>query len=758
MKTSLRLTAIASIAVAYLAAAKLGFTVALTAEQVTPIFPPAGLALSALLVFGPRVWPGILLGAFLANVTTHEPVLVALAIAVGNTLEAIIAARLLRRFARFDQTLDTLQHALGLVVFGALASTLVAATIGVTSLCLGGVQPWTAFGPLWLTWWLGDAAGDLLIVPALLTWYAWRDAPRRRIGELGLLLVGLALTGAGVFAGPFRDAAAAHHSLEYIVFPFLIWAAIRFGTAGAAAANIVTASIAIWGTVQGFGPYAVGDVTGHLLFLQLFLAVVATTGLLLGATISERTAALRRRNAEHAVTRVLADAASGEEAIQRIIDVIDTDLDWDIGLWWSVDPEARRLRCAEIRCQRATRFPRFEHISQTRIFEPGERLPGHVWAYAAPQWIPDVLKEHDVPRLQAAAAEGLHGAFAFPISVGHEVLGVFEFFSRSVRRPDDDLLWMFTAIGAEVGQFLSRKRMEHQIQESEARKAGMLNAALDCIITVDQHARIVEFNPAAERTFGYRSAEIVGRPVVDVLVPEAERARCREQLAHCRTSGAESVTGRRLEVVGMRADGTRFPAELSITKISSAAGPLFTGFLRDITRQKRRANQLAFRATHDGLTKLLNRSAFMDRLKEAVHHAREVGGSIAILFIDLDQFKALNDSLGHLVGDRLLVETARRLRRCVRPGDAVARLGGDEFAILLERVIDADAVLAMADRVKADLDRSFAHGGAQLKLSASVGIAMSDRDGDRPEDLLRTADAAMYRAKAASAGRGASAK
>jgi diguanylate cyclase (GGDEF)-like protein/PAS domain S-box-containing protein len=753
MKTSLRLTAIVSIALAYLAAAKLGFTLAFTAEQVTPIFPPTGLALSALLVFGPRVWPGILLGAFLANITTHEPVLVALAIAGGNTLEAIVAARLLRRFARFEQTLDTLQHALGLVVFGAVASTIVAATIGVTSLCVGGVQPWTAFGPLWLTWWLGDAAGDLLIVPALLTWYVWRDAPRRRIGELGLLLGGLAVTCAGVFAGPFRDAAAAHHSLDYIVFPFLIWAAIRFGTAGAAAANIVTASIATWGTVHGFGPYGVGDIAGHLLFLQLFLAVVSATGLLLGATVSERTAALVRRNAEHAVTRVLADAASGEEAIQRILDVINTDLDWDIGLWWSVDPQARRLRCAEIRCHRHTRFPQFEHISRTRTFDPGERLPGHVWAYAAPQWIPDVLKEHDVPRLQAAAAEGLHGAFAFPISVGHEVLGVFEFCSRGVRRPDDDLLWMFTAIGAEVGQFLSRKRMERLIHESEARKAGMLNAALDCIITVDQHGRVVEFNPAAERTFGYRSAEIVGRRVVDVLVPEAERERCREHLDHCRASGGESVTGRRLEVVGMRADGTRFPAELSITQTSSAAGPLFTGFLRDITRQKRRANQLAFRATHDGLTKLLNRSAFMDRVKEAVLHAREVGGSIAMLFIDLDHFKALNDSLGHLVGDRLLVETGRRLRRCVRPGDAVARLGGDEFAILLERVIDADAVLAMADRVKGDLDRSFVHAGAEVTLSASVGIAMSDRDGDRPEDLLRTADAAMYRAKAAGASR-----
>ena len=175
--------------------------------------------------------------------------------------------------------------------------------------------------------------------------------------------------------------------------------------------------------------------------------------------------------------------------------------------------------------------------------------------------------------------------------------------------------------------------------------------------------------------------------------------------------------------------------------------------MRDITRQKRRAKQLAFRATHDGLTKLLNRSAFMDRLKDAVLHAREVGGSIAILFIDLDQFKAFNDRLGHLVGDRLLVETARRLRRCVRPGDVVARLGGDEFAILLERVIDATDASNMADRIRRDLNRSFAVDDDEVRLSASIGIAINGHDGDRPHDLLRTADADMYRAKAAGAGR-----
>ena len=132
---------------------------------------------------------------------------------------------------------------------------------------------------------------------------------------------------------------------------------------------------------------------------------------------------------------------------------------------------------------------------------------------------PRRLKERDVPRLQAAAADGLHGAFAFPVSVGREVLGVFEFCSRGVRRPDDDLLWMFNAIGAQVGQFLARKGMEQQIHESEARKAGMLNGALDCVITVDQSGVIVEFNPAAERTFGYRSGEVIGQLFIDVLIP-----------------------------------------------------------------------------------------------------------------------------------------------------------------------------------------------------------------------------------------------
>jgi diguanylate cyclase (GGDEF)-like protein len=201
-------------------------------------------------------------------------------------------------------------------------------------------------------------------------------------------------------------------------------------------------------------------------------------------------------------------------------------------------------------------------------------------------------------------------------------------------------------------------------------------------------------------------------------------------------------------MVGRRANGSEFPVEISIAQVPSAAGLMFTGFIRDITQQKRMVKQLAFRASHDGLTKVLNRAAFIDAVKVAAARTREhAGGLIAVLFIDLNRFKAMNDSRGHAVGDRVLLETARRLRQSVRPGDTVARLGGDEFAILLERIAGEGDAAAVAERVTEALDQPFAIEGEALALSASIGIAVSDVTGSRPDDLLRAADAAMYREK-----------
>src|SRR5262249_15554274 len=161
----------------------------------------------------------------------------------------------------------------------------------------------------------------------------------------------------------------------------------------------------------------------------------------------------------------------------------------------------------------------FIEASRQQRFDPGVGLPGRVWSTGQPTWITDVVADGNFPRFPCAKGEGLHGAFACPIAVGSDVLGVIEFFSREVREPDADLLEMRAGAGGQIGQFLRRQQAEAELRRSEARKAAMLAAALDAIITIDHDERIVEFNPAAERIFGYPRAAALGRRLSELIIP-----------------------------------------------------------------------------------------------------------------------------------------------------------------------------------------------------------------------------------------------
>ena len=177
---------------------------------------------------------------------------------------------------------------------------------------------------------------------------------------------------------------------------------------------------------------------------------------------------------------------------------------------------------------------------------------------------------------------------------------------------------------------------------------------------------------------------------------------------------------------------------------------MFTAFLRDITERKQMVGELAFRATHDGLTNMLNSAAFMERLTVAARQANIGGRSdVAVLFVDLNRFKTINDEYGHAIGDLLLAAIARRIRTSVRPGDSIARLGGDEFGVLLEDVTDEAAVAAVVHRIQSGLNKPFHLSGHQILASASVGTSLASQHGSRPEDLLRAADASMYLSKTA---------
>ena len=292
-------------AATYFAAAKLGLSVASIAEQVTLVWPPTGLALAAVLLLGYRAWPGIALGAFLANVTAHETVLAAAGISAGNTLEAVAGAWFLRR-VELRLTLDRLRDVLALFAC-AVGSTAVSATIGVASLCIGGVHPWSRFEGLWSAWWVGDAMADLLVAPLLLLWNrpanVWPE--RKRRAEAAALLAAGIFVAVVVFAGPPAMIPRVY-PLHYAAFPIVVWGAMRYGQLGASTVTFVVSSIAIAAAAAGLGPFSSSTAHESLLMLQLFLAVVATTGLLLGAAIAERNRAEGCRAADYAALELSA--------------------------------------------------------------------------------------------------------------------------------------------------------------------------------------------------------------------------------------------------------------------------------------------------------------------------------------------------------------------------------------------------------------------------------------------------------------------
>ncbi len=278
-----------ALAAVYFVASKIGFLMAFEAEQVTVVWPPTGIALAAVLFFGYRAWPGIALGAFLTNVTAHEPTLTALGIAIGNTLEVVIGAYLCRRVG-FDNSLARVKDVLSLVIFSAIFSTMVSATIGVTSLCLGHVQLWTAYHSLWMIWWLGDATGALIFAPVLLIWSNRRSYDSFRqynMWEAFALALGMIITSLGIFTEPLSMGIIGHVFI-YLIFPFTIWAALRFGQHGTTSVTLAASIIAIWATMHGSGPFTTVSLDQSLNFLQIFMAVVAVTGLLLGSAITER--------------------------------------------------------------------------------------------------------------------------------------------------------------------------------------------------------------------------------------------------------------------------------------------------------------------------------------------------------------------------------------------------------------------------------------------------------------------------------------
>src|SRR5947199_2669139 len=310
------------LAAVYFAAGKLGLKLAHVNASATAIWPSTGISLAAFLILGYRVWPAILAGAFLVNLTTAGAAVTSLAIAAGNTLEGVVGSYLVTRFAAGKQAFQRAQDIFKFAVLAGMVSPMISATVGVTTLAVVGLASWKTYGSIWSTWWLGDAVGGVVFTPLVLLWCEnprvhWS---REQITQLALLCLGSFSTGWIVFGGRF-DFSVENYPLEFLCIPFLVWGAFRFGRQKAVTAIFALAAIATWGTAHGFGPFARESQNTSLLLLQSFVGVMAVTSMPLAAAFSEP-----KRAADYGRQLLVTDPLTGLANYRRLLDTLDSEI------------------------------------------------------------------------------------------------------------------------------------------------------------------------------------------------------------------------------------------------------------------------------------------------------------------------------------------------------------------------------------------------------------------------------------------------
>lgn len=392
-----------------------------------------------------------------------------------------------------------------------------------------------------------------------------------------------------------------------------------------------------------------------------------------------------------------------------------------------------------------------------------------------------VVAEYD--RMPNATPElvalGVKTAMAAPLWVEGEVAAVLAVGYLEHRHIDGREIAAAEALAAHGSRVLESATMLRRERLGAARLSALLQATPDALVTIDRAGTIVEASAQCAAVFGHSPEQLVGRPL-EVLVPERLRARHTAEVRGflARPSGARARAP--LEVQALRADGSEFPAEISLSYAEAAGEIYVVAATRDVTERKLAVEDLAYRASHDRLTGLFNRSGFVERLDAALARAAAGCPPVTVCLLDVDRFKLVNDSLGHSVGDLLLVEVAERLRSLMSPPEAptgapdlptgapdpptgaveipsspqvsLARFGGDEFAVLAEGLGGAGEAESFAQSLLGAFERPFVMDGIEVYASASAGVVLG-ASGDDTATLLQYVDAALYRAKDAGRGR-----
>ncbi|HEU4707903.1 MAG TPA: EAL domain-containing protein [Methylophilaceae bacterium] len=822
----LLLTALAFV---YWAGAQIGLLFTTLGTYASLIWPSAGVSLAALLVFGYRIWPGILLGAFLAEYSMGIPALAAGIIAIGNMLEALAGCYLLRRIPGFDPALVRLRDLLALIVLAAGLSTLISASIASGTLQSFGLVDPNLMPTVFQNWWMGDALSNMLFAPAVLSIFfhqplRWSKAKLVEAGILSLLMLAACLmVFQGVLANDFLV-----NPRAFILFPLMLWAALSFHQRGAALATIFASLMALIGGLNHTGFFAqdflLGDLTNYWLFVLVLSGIGFSLSALNTGRIRSEVQLREQLDFYDALIDAQSDAGTGIVVQEQGKIVYSNDALWHIG---GYQPGDILLGSDFINLIHPSERKRVSEIQKKRL--AGEQVPGRYEScmlakngHAVPVEIAAALYQDGSDRVVAlitniserkqAEAELAQsqqdyrelvesvqaimwraipgGAFTFVSQEAEALLGypLAEWtesptFWMDIIHPDDRgwvveycltesaklkshvfdyrliasdgrIVWVQDIV--KVIPNSSRTRPQELVGvmlDITARKeaeAGLklsrqvFDNTAEGILITDAYFNVLEVNQAYLNITGYNREEVIGEKPV-VMSTGLHNQQYYDELWQTLREEGKWVG----EIWSRRKNGESYPEWLSISAVTDSKKIVqnYVAVFTDITQRKQSEERLQFLANHDALTHLPNRMLLQERIEQGLLRARRSHGKLAVLFIDLDRFKVINDTLGHQAGDMLLQEAARRLKECLRVSDTVARQGGDEFVVLVEDFADTQYLTAVARKIMGVLAQPFILLSQELYISASIGISVYPEDGVDLFSLLKNADVAMYRAK-----------
>lgn len=735
-------------------------------ENTHPIWPPTGVALAAMLYFGLRVWPAIFLGAFLLILQVSSSPVLSLSIAFGNTLEALLASFIILHFAN-KTPFSKISHTAIFIVALFIASILSAA-IGVGSLVFTNFISIDKISFVWKTWWIGNFVGGLVLVPFILTWIKLpkETLTHKRMLE-AVLLVFVTLTALYTAFGSFKTIGITDEFISFSLLPLLAWSVLRFHHHGASLMMIIISIASIYGTLNGYGPFILETENHSLLALQAYIGAAMFTALLLMAAQEERLSAYRvlRHNEQNlestisAKTKELQDTnCLLEEEIHRQTHLSDSlkTLLRNVG---SSSKEDFFTRCTEtLSAIYKTQYAfigifddkQNRTIKTLAVWNDGK--PAENLSYRLDGTPCDDILNFSMEYISHGASKrypnnvvlnsmGIESYYSAPLkSSSGKVIGIMAVMDQHTIKVDSTISSLLALLSGRVGLELQRRYAFEELELAEC----VFKESMEAIIICDAEAKIIRTNPEFTKITGYTQAEALGQK------PKLLKSHQHDQKFYEKLWSTLDKQGFwEGEIINKRKNGEIFISWQIIKAVKDDHGVIqqYISIINDITEKKQAQEQIYSLAHHDPITQLPNRAYFLKILQEAIDNAALSSTRLAVMFIDLDHFKLINDTSGHPAGDELLQQVAARLKDAIGSDNVISRFGGDEFTVLLPCIETLEEASDVATGILDSLQSPFSLLRCEITMSASIGISIYPDNSRDASLLVSYADSAMYRAK-----------